>query len=233
MCKKYLIILIVWLSSLSMAINAQDHLSVWKIEYQYISKSSDTLISPDTKMANIAAYGRVTLYYTDSAYRIQYSPDYWEIGDFNAPHRYSIYDNLAREGLSATQQMPDLYEISDGEFPIILWANDYKMLKAEGNAKILGKVCNRLVFHPQKKLVDAVYEIYVSDDVPRISWYPYTFISQLPTGFLALYKKNVANTLLEGIEAREIKKVNVPIDFFNVPKTMKIEKMIAPPMLNH
>jgi hypothetical protein len=233
MCKKYLIILILWLISVSTVINAQDSLSVWKIEYQYIRKSSDTLMKPDTKMADIARYGSLTVYYTDSTYRIQYSPDYWEIGDFNAPHRYSIYDNLAREALSAAQQMPDLYELSDGEFPIILWANDYKMLKAEGDVKVMGKICNKLMFHPQKKLVDAVYEVHVSDDIPKISWYPYTFMSQLPSGFLGLYKRNTTNTFLEGIEAKGIKQINVPIDFFRVPITMKIEKMIAPPMLNH
>lgn len=232
MYKKHLIILFLWLISGSTILFAQDSLSVWKIEYQYIRKSSDTLIKQDTKMVDIAKYGRVTLYYTDSTYRIQYSPDYWEIGDLNAPHRYSIYDNLAREGLSAAQQMPDLFEISDSEFPIILWADDYKMIKAEGNVTMMGKACNKLVFHPQKKLVDAVYEVYVSDDVPRISWNPYTFTSQLPSGFLALYKKNVANTLLEGIEAKEIKQVKVSFDFFRLPKTMKIQKMIAPPKLN-
>jgi hypothetical protein len=233
MCKKHLIILVLWLTSLSNVVHAQDSLSVWKIKYQYIRKSSDTLIKPDVKMADVASHGSVTLYYTDSTYRIQYSPDHWEIGDFNAPHSYSIYDKIAREGLSAAQQMPDLYEHSGGEFPVILWANDYKMIKVEGNVKIMGKASNKLVFHPQKKLVDAVYEIYVSDDIPRTPWYPYTFMSQLPSGFLALYKKNVANTLFEGIEAKEFKQINVPIDFFRVPSTMKIEKMIAPPMLSH
>lgn len=232
MYKKHLIILILWLIPGSTTLFAQDSLSVWKIEYQYIRKSSDTLIKPDTKMADIAKYGRVTLYYTDSTYRIQYSPDSWEIGDFNATHRYSIYDNLAREGLSAAQQMPDLYELSDDDFPIILWANDYKILKAKEEVKIMGKTCNKFVFHPQKKHVNAVYEVYISDDIPEISWHPYTFMSQLPSGFLALYKKNVANTLEEGIEAREIKQINVPSDFFKVPKTMKIQKMIAPPNFN-
>ncbi|MFA4868578.1 MAG: hypothetical protein WC623_10285 [Pedobacter sp.] len=232
MFKKYLIILFLWLISGCTILFAQDSLSVWKIEYQYIRKSSDTLIKPDVKMADVASYGSVTLYYTDSTYRIQYSPKHWEIGDFNAAHSYNIYDNLAREGLSATQQMPDLHEISDSEFPIILWADDYKMIKAEGKVTMMGKACNKFVFHPQKKLVDAVYEVYVSDDVPRISWHPYTFMSQLSSGFLALYKKNVANTLLEGLEAKEIKQVNVSFDFFRLPKTMKIQKMIAPPKLN-
>lgn len=232
MNRKQLIILVLCLISGSTTLNAQDSLSVLKIEYQYLYKSSDTLVKQDLKFADIATYGKVTLYYTDSTYRLQYTSDHWEIGDFNAPHRYNIYNNLAREGLSAAQQMPDIYELSNDEFPIILWANDYKMLKTEGNVELMGKTCNKLVFHPQKKLVDAAYEVYVSDDIPGISWYPYTFMSQLPSGFLALYKKNVANTLLEGIEAKEIKQINVPFDFFKVPETMKIEKMIAPPMLN-
>ncbi|WP_316840435.1 hypothetical protein [Pedobacter gandavensis] len=205
---------------------------MWKIEYQYLYNSSDTLIKPDAKFAGIATYGRAILYYTDSAYRLQYAADHWEIGDFSAPHRYSIHNNLAREGLSAVQQMPEIYELSNDEFPIILWANDYKMLKAEGNFELMGMACSKVVFHPQKKLVDAIYEVYLSDNIPKIPWRPYTFMDQVPTGFLGLYKKNEANTLLEGIEAKEIKQVNVPVNFFRVPKTMKIKRMIAPPKLN-
>jgi hypothetical protein len=232
MNRKYLIILVLWLISGSTSLNAQDSVSVWKIEYQYLYKSSDTLIKQDAKFANIATYGRATLYYTDSAYRVQYAADHWEIGDFSAPRRYSIYGNLAREGLSAAQQMPEVYELSNDDFPIILWANDYKMLKAEGNFELMGLACNKFVFHPQKKLVDAVYEVYVSDNVPKIPWHPYTFMDQVPSGFLGLYKKNEAGTLHEGIEAKEIKQINVPIDFFKVPPTMKIQRMIAPPKLN-
>jgi len=232
MFRKHLIILVLWLISGSTVLNAQDSLSVWKIEYQYLYKSSDTLIKRDAKFADIAKYGKATLYYTDSAYRLQYAADHWEIGDFSAPHRYSIYDNLAREGLSAAQQMPDLYELSNDEFPIILWANDYKALEAGGNFELLGMTCNKLVFHPQKKLVDAIYEVYVSENIPKTPWYPFTFIDQVPNGFLGLYKKNAANTIFEGMEAKEIKRVNVPFDFFRVPQTMKIKRMIAPPKLN-
>jgi len=232
MNRKHPIILVLWLISGSTALNAQDSLSVWKIEYQYVYKSSDTLIKRDAKFADIAKYGRTTLYYTDSAYRLQYAADHWEIGDFSAPHRYSIYNNLAREGLSAAQQMPEIYELLNDEFPIILWANDYKMLKAEENLEFMGTACNKLVFHTQKKLVDAVYEVYTSDNIPKIPWHPFTFIGQVPSGFLGLYKKNVTNTLFEGIEAKEIKRINVTFDFFSVPQTMKIKRMIAPPKLN-
>ncbi|ETZ24096.1 hypothetical protein [Pedobacter sp. V48] len=232
MNRKYLIILVLWLISGSTSLNAQDSLSVWKIEYQYLYKSSDTLIKQDAKFANIVTYGKATLYYTDSAYRLQYAADHWEIGDLTAPRRYSIYGNLAREGLSAAQQMPEVYELSNDDFPIILWANDYKMLKAEGNFEFMGMACNKLLFHPQKKLVDAVYEVYLSDNVPKSPWHPYTFMDQVPSGFLGLYKKNAANTLFEGIEAKEIKQINVPVDFFKVPPTMKIQRMIAPPKLN-
>ena len=232
MNKKHLIILILWLISGSTALKAQDSLSVWKIEYQYLYKSSDTLIKQDAKFANIATYGKATLYYTDSAYRLQYAADHWEIGDFSAPHRYNIYNNLAREGLSAAQQMPEVYELLNGEFPIILWANDYQMQKGEGTFEFMGMACNKLVFHPQKKVVDAVYEVYLSDSIPQIPWHPFTFMDQVPSGFLGLYKKNVDNTSSEGIEAKEVKRINVPVDFFSVPKTMKIKRMIAPPKLN-
>jgi hypothetical protein len=106
------------------------------------------------------------------------------------------------------------------------------MLKTEGNFELMGIACNKLVFHPQKKLVDAIYEVYQSDNRPKIPWHPFTFMDQVPSGFLGLYKKNDANTLFEGIEAKEIKQINVPVDFFRVPKTMKIKRMIAPPKLN-
>jgi hypothetical protein len=232
MNRKGLIILILWLISGRTAVNAQDSLTVWKIEDQYLYKSSDTLIKQDAKFANIAKYGRATLYYTDSAYRLQYAADHWEIGELRTTRRYSIYDNLAREGLSVAQQMPEFYELSNGESPIILWASDYQVLKAEGNFELMGTGCNKLVFHPQKKLVDAVYEVYASGNIPKIPWHLFTFIDQVPSGFLGLYKKNMANTLFEGIEAKEVKRINVPVDFFSVPKNMKIKRMIAPPKLN-
>jgi len=105
------------------------------------------------------------------------------------------------------------------------------MLKAEGNFELMGMTCKKLVFHPQKKLADSIYEVYLSDNIAKIPWHPYTFMAQVPSGFLGLYK-SVAGALLEGIEVKEIKRPRVSVDFFRVSPTMKIERRITPLKLN-
>jgi|GEM_PF-2264580 len=232
MYRKYLVIFVLWMISGSTALIAQDSISVWKIEYEYKSWSADTLVESDAQFANIAIYGRATLYYADSVYRIRYADDYWEIGDFNASHRYAIYHNIAREGLSIAQQRPELYDLPDVEFPMIVWAKDYDLQGGRAPTDIMGISCDMLVFHPQHEAVDAAYEVYVSGHIPKIPWYPYSFMSRLPTGFLGFYKTNAARSQVEGFEAKEINQVNVPTGFFEVPEGMKIERMVAPPQLN-
>lgn len=227
---KYSIILFLWLTSVGMTLRAQDSLSVWKIEYEYKRFSADTINEQDALFHDMATYGRVTLYYSDSVYRIQYADDYWQIGDFNTSRRYTIHQHIASEGLSAAQQIPDLYNLPDDDFPAVLWAKDYRVQRKQVHANILGRRCDVLVFQPSQEGVDVIYEVFVSAQLPIIPWYPYSFMSRLPAGFLGMRKTNAARNEVVGFKATEIDRITVPAGFFEVPEGMEIEPMLAPPI---
>lgn len=211
---------------------AQDSIPVWKIHYEYLRWPTDSWTVPDAQFPQLAPGSGITLYYTASSYRLQYTDDYWEIGDFHAAHRYTIRGGVATEGLSAAQQMPELYDLDNLASPIILWSQDYDMRNEGLRVTIRSIPCAIVVFYPQNKAIDVVYEVYVSDSLPKIPWYPYTFLSRLPAGFLGLYKTNATRDQVEGFEAQYMTQTKVPANFLRIPEEMKIEHMPVPPMLN-
>ena len=234
MVKKWFALLFIILCSTNLILNAQDSLSVTKIEYEYINDSPDNLYKPGQQFIDIAKYGGVTLFYIDSIYRIQYSAGKYEIGDLSAPHRYFISGDIAEEGLSSSQQMPDIYNIYNDDFPKFLWAKDYYIQEDEDwNAEIMEMDCKVVVFYPRIEGAQDIYEVYVTENFPKTYWYPYTFMGQLSSGFLGLFRINEKEKYTEGIEACQIEQIKVSAEFFKIPKGMKIEKMISPPKLNN
>lgn len=207
------------------AIQAQDSVKVWKMEYTYYIKSKLAGAKADNGFLHEAKNKGVVLYYTSSKYRVVYRNGLYVIGDVKADLSYTITNNVASEGLVF---MPD--EVFTKAGYSYLFAADYIITENTNTTTIAGNTCSQLTAVPSIKQSNISYTVYTSNSYPAIPWYPFAFTSDMKSAFLSI-ERTVKNIKTEGIRLKTAAEINVPANFFDLPEGIKVRKMIPPPKL--
>jgi hypothetical protein len=208
-------------------LQAQDSVKVWKMEYTYYIKTKLATAKADNGFLYEAKNRGAVLYYTASKYRVVYNNALCIIGDLDSSRSYSINKNIAYEGLIF---MPD--EIfTKGEYSY-LFAADYIIAETTDTTIIAGNTCTKVTAVPSIKHSAISYTVYTSNNYPTIPWYPFAFTSNINGAFLSI-ERAVKSVKIEGVKLKAASEINVPTNFFELPKGIKVIKMIAPPKVSN
>jgi hypothetical protein len=211
----------------SNAIQAQDSLKVWKMEYTYYIKPKIAGAKADNGFLYESKNKGAVVYYTASKYKVVYNNSLWVTGDLETSRSYTVNKDIAAESLIF---MPDEV-FAKGKYSY-LFAADYTITENTDTVTIAGIPCTKLTAVPQVKQSNISYWVYTTNAYPAIPWYPFTFINNVEGAFLGI-ERTVKNVKTEGIKLKAVIEINVPANFFDLPEGIKILKLIPPPKISN
>ena len=125
-----------------------------------------------------------------------------------------MMDTTEKTVIKFPAAMPNLHTQSDGDSLVIISSDNFKMELINDTTIIAGQLCKKALFinpeYPQ-----SVITVWYASALPRLYWQKYSYLNTIPGCALSI--GTISKGLNVGIKADNVKKIDVPEQFFLPP----------------